>query len=416
MMNEVKKLLSAAPAEKRVLRFRIDGKLCMFVKRKITINGREIEGWHQTLQNELYGWFFAADLIIPSYMHLRNYRPRDFDEIRGAIAEHKYNGTNLQIAYLPELDYVLLRTRMAVAPDKFIVPSLSDKKLIQLRKKVLEEYSNAYHVDEGVVFLKMDFIRKLLKERYPRVLDPNYIRGYHLFFELYGFMNPIIIDKEAEFGMYDVPLDIVLIDVLRLDDYVFLSRDEREALATKLEVRCPEVIATVSNPSVVSQLKKYADEHKIEGFVLKKGGQRIKLKSDVVLSLARREQAIQKGIVLDEDIMAYIEKASGYTSASQLSHLVESVMHEAEADYPPEITARNYKYILVKTAEFLLVSKFLSRLSEFDNKGEAIRSFLRECLSVPELNPIITGKDKESKRLRNVLVREIVQYYERCRE
>lgn len=193
-----------------------------------------------------------------------------------------------------------------------------------------------------------EYVGLKIQEVVNSILDVNHITSYNndyvFYFELVGKINPIIIDSEMKYGLYDKDYDIILFDIMNKKTQTFLDRKEKELVAEILGIKLVSLQFTFNDieslKKSISFIKSEADVHLSEGFVLKNSKEIVKVKSDVVLQNAYRLNAMMKGYIDLNDMYNYISKtvsAEYLKRPDEFDNLVELVQIEAMADYPEEI-------------------------------------------------------------------------------
>ena len=352
--------------------------------------------WVQRIPNIYYGFVIKDNgTIIPSYPHLNNYR-EDRIEFRlcNAYTEDKLNGTNIAIAKID--GKIMIRTRGIPDSQDFPVTIFKNdeldmitdkkikKKIFDIRKDMVSRYPE-YYINMGnfdFIALKTQVVvNDILKDKIEKMFDA--FPEYMFFFELVGKINPIIIEGTAEYGMYDFDKDMILIDILDMEKNIFASRDKKEYLAKYFALNIVEETMTFINMNEVKKsvdkIRQNADENKQEGYVLKFNDTRIKIKSDLVLSAARRSIAIMKGYIYPDDLNEYMSKvitSDALRHPDKFNELVDEVSMEAKTDYPDELVNNNrytiMKKITIQMAIFL-VDDIMKEKDWKNNKDELFR-------------------------------------------
>ncbi len=365
-MQEIIKTLSECPDMKCKLRHN-DIKM-MFTKDK------QHGYWIQRLENQYYGLSVLPDgTIVYGYPHLTNIKDDTKFSLQSCYLEKKENGTCIPISIYNGIPNI--RTRMNPIPVEFPIPtfwnstinSITDDKLkskiSQMRDEMLTKYPQWYlfEADGEYVGLRVQEVVK-------SILDVDHITSYNdnyvFYFELVGKINPIIIDSEMKYGLYDCDYDMILFDIMDKRTHTFLDRKEKELVADKLGIKLVSLQFTFNDTESLKKaipfMKSEADVHLSEGFVLKNGKDIIKVKSDIVLQNAYRLNAMMRGYIDLNDMYNYISKtvsAEYLKRPDEFDNLVELVQIEATADYPEEIVNKQknqiQKYIAYQMAVFV---------------------------------------------------------------
>lgn len=386
------------------------------------------EHWVQRIENEMYGVVITyGGQVIPSYPHLRNFLEDKF-KLQRCIAETKMNGTNIAICE-PYSD-TIIRTRTRLNPTDFPVPTYFNETINNIcddkirdrlksdRDYVLKKYPDWFlnECDCEYIGLKpVQVARHIFKDSlFDKKSDASKsLSRYCYFFELMGKINPIIVEGEVKYGQYDFDYKMILFDVWDMQEYRFLNRDEKSKLAAEYNLELVEQLFKFDTKEdtikAVEMLRKYSDEHLIEGFVVKDDKTRIKVKSEKVLSEARRSLAIMKGRIHIDDMLNYVAKvvsAEYLKKPDEFNTLVDMMMTEALADYPKKIV--NYKkpviqqFIADKMAIFA-VDEIMNE-KKWSDKAEMFRYINTELpLRFKPLKDYIdyeTEKNTEDKKLR----------------
>lgn len=365
-MQEIIKTLSECADQKCKLKY--NNIRMMFTKDK------QHGYWIQRLENQYYGLSVLPDgTIIYGYPHLTNIKDDTKFSLQSCYLEKKENGTCIPISIYNGVPNI--RTRMNPIPAEFPIPTFwnstinqitDDKlraKISQLRDEMLSKYPWWYlfEADGEYVGLK-------IQEVVNSILDVEHITSYNndyvFYFELVGKINPIIIDSEMKYGLYDYDYDVILFDIMNKKTHTFLDRKEKERIAEILGIKLVSLRFTFDDIKSLKKsipfIKSNADVYLSEGFVLKNGKEIIKVKSDVVLQNAYRLNAMMRGYIDINDMYNYIGKtvsAEYLKRPDEFDNLVELVQIEAMSDYPEEIVNKQknqiQKYIAYQMAIFV---------------------------------------------------------------
>lgn len=350
------------------------------------------EYWVQRSENQWYGLSISPEgKIMYSYPHLRNINDDTEIHLENCQLEEKMNGTNIIIS---EYDGVVnIRTRMNPNSIEFPVPTFFNETISQiankelskyisnLRKEMLEKYPSwyIYEADGTYVGLKtQETVRHMVNVDKITSAHPNFV----YYFELLGRINPIIVDSEFKYGRYNIDYGMILFDIFNKNDLSFLSRKDKEKIAVEQRLILVPVKYNFSKiedlRKAIPEIKKAADDKLSEGFVLKNGIDIIKLKSDIVLTSARRLYAILKGYIDLNDMSNYISKVvtvEYLKMPEKFNELVELIEEEAKADYPEEIIIKQSSQIQKRIAYFMsiLVTNELIKEHKFETSDEMYR-------------------------------------------
>ena len=370
-------------------KFRYDGDLSLLFFKKD-------DYWVQRIPNIYYGFVVKENgTIIPSYPHLNNYKENRLEfALTNAYNEDKHNGTNLALGKFD--GEIIKRTRTVPNSQDFPVTIFSNddlnqikdenikKKIFDIRKEMVSKYPE-YYINMGnfeFVGLKTQVVVKdILGDKIEKMF--NSFPEYMFFFELVGKINPIIIEGTAEYGMYDFDKDLILIDILHIKTNVFVSREKKEFMAKHINLNIVEKTMSFNNPDevkcLISKIKENADINKQEGYVLKFENTRIKIKSDMVLSAARRSVAIMKGYIYPDDLNEYMSKiitTDALKHPNKFDELINEISMEAKIDYPNELVDNN-KYIIMKKVAIkmaiFLADDIIKEKDWKNNKDELFR-------------------------------------------
>ncbi|MCK4665596.1 hypothetical protein KAU33_02535 [Candidatus Dependentiae bacterium] len=423
-----------------ILRIDFNGKILRFTKEV----HENITYYVQRSENELYGMVFYNGLWIYSYPHMKNIRDSTEFTLESCNLEEKVNGTHVSVGrYLNsggnKIDVV--RTRMSPFPTEFPVPAFWNStidgmvrkdiaaRITENRKDMLERHPDWYiNAGEGeYVGLKVqEVVRKLIDVE--EILDTHPEYNFH--FELIGKCNPIIIDSELEFGMYGFDIKLILIDIFDKRIRAFVDRNTKEEIAEELSLTIIPVkfsFSTIKDLRYsIAGIKKYAETHKIEGFVIKNGAEMVKIKPDAILQSAYRLNSIMKGHLFTPDLVDYIAKIVTLEYLSQpedFDKLVDLIAGEARADYTGEIVLKNmgrirkilaHEMALMVTVQILEEQEFGSRdemfrfiNTELPKRFEPLKSYIDF-----EVEKTTTDKAlaKRMKRRRKDLMRKVTKY------
>lgn len=388
----------------------------------------------QRLENDMYGHVFYNGIWIPSYPHLSNIKDGTKLTLEKCVLEEKLNGTNVGIGKYG------IRTRMNPFPTEFTVPTFWNstineminkdisRRLLSLRNEMFNRYPEWYVVagDGEYVGLK---VQKVVRH----ILDVDRIQkygnfGYMFFFELIGKINPIIIDSDVEFGLYDFDYKMVLLDVLK--DGRFVDREMKERIASDMGFEIVPVRFSFNRIDElrmsIPMIKSEALVHKIEGYVLKNGSEMVKVKADVILESAYRLNAISKGYIYLPDLLNYISKVVSVDSLSrpeEYENLIDMIVEEARADYKEEIITNSMNQIRKHIADSMAVlvadkilgeTVFTSRDGMFRYLNTEIPKRFEPLKSYIDYELEKTTEDKETrekmKRRRTNLFSKVAKY------
>lgn len=423
------------------LKVHTDGNYCRFRYKNIpmffTRNDRE-GYWINRNENKYYGLVVTDDgTIIHGYPHLWNLKNDTELALPNSILELKENGTCIAISSYNGKPNI--RTRMSPFPTEFPIPPFWNetidemihddmkKMILSLRTEMLSKYPQwyVYEADGEYVGLKVqEVVRSIIDVDKLTSSNPNLV----FYFELIGKINPIIIDSDAKYGLYDFDYDLMLFDVYEKELGVFLGRTAKELLAQYCGLKIVPVLYDFSNNeelrSALPKIKQDAEDRLIEGYVLKNGVDIFKVKSEVVLMSAYRLLAIERGFIAFPDMLNYISKvvtAEHLKQPDKFSELVELVSIEALADYPEDIAkgTKNKNAIRKYIAHHMAVMVATEILKEkvFTTPDELYR-YLN--LEIPErFSPLKEyidfklEKTTEDRRLREQMKRRRKQLFER---
>lgn len=384
--------------------------------------------WIQRIPNIYYGYIILENgIIVPSYPHLNNYKEERLSTNTGYI-EEKENGTNIGLAKINNVEYI--RTRSIPNSKDFPITifnseelnRISDvninKKIKEIRGYIMNKYPH-YYINVGeydFVGLKTQVVvDDILGKKKQKIFEsyPNYM----FFFELVGDINPIILEGTAEYGMYEFDRDLILIDILNINENSFICREEKEIIAKKMDLNLVKKIMEFTSQKgiidAIDVIKINADINKLEGYVLKFKDTRIKIKSDMVLSSARRSIAIMKGYIYPDDLNEYMSKVitiDALKHPDKFDELINEVSMEAKTDYPDEIVDKHKKDIMkkVSTQMAIFLADDIMKEQKWRNKHEMFSHMNQE---IPKrFKPLsqymdyelelITGDKKLKNRLR----------------
>ena len=332
----------------------------------------------QRLENAFYGNVFYDGAWIKSYPHLNNIKDGTKMSIEASILEEKVNGTNIGIGmvWTKSGRVGVVRTRMTPFPVEFPVPTFWNstingmqnkdisKKLLALREEMLAKYPQFY-----IVAGDGEYVGLKVQEVVNSILDVKKIQkayqsdtDYMFFFELVGKINPIIVDSEVEYGLYDFDMKMILLDVLDTVTNTFVNRERKEKMARELKLEIVPVRFTFNTiddlRKSIPLIKSEATVQKIEGYVLKNGAEIIKVKPDVILESAYRLNSMLKGYIYLPDLLNYISKvvtADHLSKPEEYEGLIELIAEEAKADYAEDIVSKNMGQIRKHVAESMAV-------------------------------------------------------------
>lgn len=437
-IKEVENILLAM--DTYIIRIDFNGKILRFTKE----SHDERTYYVQRSENNVYGIVFFEGMWIHSYPHMKNIRNSTEFTLETCNLEIKVNGTNVSIGrYLTpggdKLD--IIRTRMSPFPTEFPVPAFWNstidgmvrkdiaERVKENRDDMLERHPDWYiYAGEGeYVGLKVqDVVRRIINV--DEILDAYPEYNFH--FELIGKCNPIIIDSELEFGMYGFDIKLILIDIFDKRIRTFVDRNKKEEIAKDLSLDIVPVrfsFRTIEDlKHSIAGIKKYADTHKIEGFVVKNNAEMVKVKPDVILQSAYRTNAIMKGHLFTPDLVDYIAKIVNMDSLSkpeEFDKLIDLIAEEAKADYTEEMVLNNmgrirkilaHEMALLVTVQILEEQTFPSKdemfrhiNTELPKRFEPLKSYIDF-----EAEKSTTDKAlaKRMKRRRGDLMRKVTKY------
>ena len=375
-----------------LLRIDFNGKILRFTKESYNDDNYYV----QRSENDVYGMVFYNGLWLHSYPHMKNIRNSTKFSLESFVLETKINGTHISIGRYSMADgenLDIIRTRMSPFPTEFPIPAFWNSNIDgMVRKDIAEQVREIrddmlsrhpdwyiYAGDGSYVGLKVrEVVRKVINVE--EILDAYPEYNFH--FELIGKCNPIIIDPELEFGMYDFDIELILIDIFDKRIRAFVDRDKKEEIAKDLLLRIIPVhfcFRSIEDLRCsIAGIKKYAETHKIEGFVIKNGAEMVKIKPNIILESAYRLNAIMKGHIFGPDLVSYIAKI---VTLEYLSHpedfdkLVALIAEEARADYTGDIVSKNMtriRKILAHEMALMLTVKIMEE-REFGSRDEMFR-------------------------------------------
>ena len=386
-IQEIEKLLLGLDDEFRKIKM-------IFNERRLLFTREEKDNkpyFIQRLENNFYGRVFYNNMWFYSYPHLSNIKDNTVISMESSYLEEKINGTNIGIGRYPGIDIV--RTRMNPFPEEFPVTTFWNStiesiirpeirsRLTAIKNEMLTKYPNWYiNAGDGVyVGLKVqEVVKHIINVNEILTTYPNYI----FYFELIGKINPIIIDTDVEFGLYDFDYAMVLFDIFDMKNETFLSRLAKEHISQKLNIQLIPVRFTFNTikelTNSISSIKQEAETQKIEGYVLKNEINIIKVKPDIILQSAYRLNSILKGHIYTPDLLNYISKVitSDYLSKpEEYDNLVDLIKCEAEADYSEDVIIKNTSHIRKKIAEAMAVMMAVKIMKEqtFEDKSDLFR-------------------------------------------
>jgi len=382
-------------------------------------------------QDVFHGWaLLETGEIIPGYPHLANYNTNLFQKVPKTASfygEIKLNGTNIRWTVTENGDEIV-STRGGINPSKFMVQSLfaeerrrlRDRKLASIldervRKLMEAGYDFVEIVGEGEqIYIKLPeafYAAKKISGDFS--VPESVLKKYVLFFELYGWVNTILIAENTR-GLYPVdfkkPLQVALFDVFDKEKMRFLSRKEKEELAEKYGI--PVVPLSFMSPleqlvSRVDQFRRLADESGEEGFVVKsdEAYMMFKLKTEDVLEFARRGWAVAKGLILFSDMATAVSRALTAVNfdPSAFDEAVSVAVEELRADYPEDIVKKNFKKIRFEVLKTLCSFYALKVAEEMLKRGAELEEVYRALnTKLPELVPPAAKyiKIEEEKKLK----------------
>lgn len=349
----------------------------------------------QRKENAMYGHVFYDGTWIKSYPHLNNIKDGTILSIESSILEEKLNGTNIGICKVNTFTgpISIVRTRMTPFPTEFPIPTFWNstingminkeisKKLLSLREEMLTKYPELYIVagDGEYVGLKVqEVVNHILNVKQIQ----NTYHDYMFFFELIGKINPIIVDSEVEFGLYDFDYEMVLIDIYDNIHNKFVDREHKEEIASVLKLEIVPIMFSFSTieelQKSITSIKETATLHKLEGYVLKNGSETIKVKPDIILQSAYRLNSIMKGYIYTPDLLNYISKtvtAEHLSKPEEFDNLIELIAEEAKADYSEDIVSKNTNQIRkhVSVTMGILVADKILKSHKFISNDELFR-------------------------------------------
>lgn len=426
--------------EDYIIRIDFNGKILRFTKEK-NDNG---EYYVQRSENDLYGMVFYNGIWLHSYPHLKNIRERTKFTLEECILEEKINGTNIGVGrYLDcngnALD--VIRTRMNPFPVEFPVTAFWNSNIdgmihrdIADRIGVIRSEMLEKHPEWFIFAGDGEYVGLRVQEVVKSIVDVETILStypdYNFHFELIGKVNPIIIDSEFEFGVYDFDVKLILIDIFDKPNRKFIDRYRKEEIAYELSLDLIPVrfnFATIENlRNSIDEIKRIATEHGIEGFVIKNNAEIVKIKPDIILKSAYRINAIMKGHVYTPDLVDYISKIVTLEYLSEpedFDNLVMLIAEEARADYTEEIVSKNMiriRKILAHEMALMIVVQLMEE-REFGSKEEMFRYLnteipkrfepLRSYIDF-EVEKTTTDKAlaKRMKKRRKDLMRKVTKY------
>lgn len=353
---------------------------------------KEHNYWLNRRENIDYGLAICSDgTVIYGYPHLENIKDTTEFKLENCILEKKENGTCIIISSYNNTP--IIRTRMSIFTEEFPIPTfwnetinaISDEslrnKILQVRAEMTTKYPEWYVYEANGEYVGLKYqkvvnnildINKLTSE------NPNLV----FYFELIGRINPVIIDSEIKYGLYDFDYDIVLFDIFDKKDNCFAPRKIKESFSKLYNLKLVPVVFDFSCREdlykALPVIKAEADKGLIEGYVLKNGIDIVKVKSDVVLDSAHRLDAILKGYIDIRDIYNYISKVvtvEHLKYPEKFDELVELIQEEAKADYPEDIVQKQHKQIQRRIAHqmAIFVADDIIKEKTFTDSGELFR-------------------------------------------
>jgi len=376
-----------------IIRIDFNGKIMRFTKEK---HGDDSVYYVQRSENDVYGMVFYEGTWLHSYPHLRNIRDSTRFTLESSYLEEKLNGTHVVIGryQLGDRDHIdVIRTRMSPFPTEFPVSAFWNSNIEGLvrkdiSKRILDTRTEmlAKHPDWFIFAGDGEYVGLRVQEVVKSLVNVDKIlsayHDYNFHFELVGKVNPIIVDSEFEFGMYDFDAKLILIDIFHKDYRRFVSRDVKEAVAKDLNLEIVPVkfnFDTVENLRfAIDSIRKEAEENKIEGYVIKNSTEIVKLKPSIILQSAYRLNAISKGRIFTPDLVDYIGKIvtlEYLSDPEDFDKLVMLIAEEARADYTGEIVDKNLIKIrkILAHEMALMVSIQIMEERKFGSKDEMFR-------------------------------------------
>jgi len=426
--------------EDYIVRVDFNGKILRFTKEKHD----ELTYYVQRKENDLYGIVFFNGVWLHSYPHLSNIRDSTKFTLEECILEEKANGTQINVgrySFPNGNDLDIIRTRMHPFPVEFPVPAFWNSNIDGLVRRDIADRISAIrtemiekHPDWFIFAGEGEYVGIKVRKVVNSIIDVEKILDaypdYNFHFELIGKINPIIIDSEFEFGIYDFDMGLILIDIFDKPNRKFVNRSTKENMAKELSL---DLIPVRFNFKTIDDLrysmagvKKLAIDYGIEGFVIKNTVEMVKLKPDVILESAYRRNSIIKGRIFTPDLLDYISKVVTMEYLSQpedFDKLVMLISEEARADYTGEMVDKNLgriRKILANEMALMVAVKILEE-REFASRDEMFRYLNTEIPKrfVPlksyidfEAEKSTTNKAlaKSMKRRRKDLMRKVTKY------
>lgn len=423
-----------------IIRIDFNGKILRFTKE----SHDDDDYYVQRSENDVYGIVFYEGTWIHSYPHLNNIRGKTKFTLESFILEEKVNGTHVSIGryLLGDRDHLdVIRTRMSPFPTEFPVSAFWNsniEKMVRkdISKKILDLRTEmvAKHPDWYVIAGDGEYVGMKIREVVNSLIDVEKIvslyHEYDFHFELVGKINPIIIDSDFEFGKYDFDAKLILLDIFQKDYRRFVPRSLKEQIANDLGLELVPVKfnfeTTEDLKFAIDSIRKEAEKHKIEGYVIKNEAEMVKVKPNVILQSAYRLNSIMKGYIFTPDLVDYIAKIVTLEYLSEpedFDKLVELIAEEARADYTGEMVSKNmdkirkilaHEMALLVTVQILEEREFGSRdemfrfiNTELPKRFEPLKSYIDF-----EVEKSTTDKAlaKRMKRRRKDLMRKVTKY------
>lgn len=354
--------------------------------------------WINRRENREYGLVITSDgTVVWGYPHLINIKDSTELKLNKYILELKLNGTNVIVSKYN--DKIIMRTRMSLNSE-FPVPTFWNnningiqdkeiqKRLLDMRNEMICKYPQYYIFEAYGEYVGLKY-QKVIEDILPIKIITDTYSKYVFYFELFGKLNPIVIDDKFIYGVYIEDYDIVLFDIFDKESQTFLHRYLKEGIADTLKLKLVPVLYNFSNVDdlrkAIPHLKEEADRNLIEGMVLKPisdtiyGEDIIKVKGEIVLNSARRLEAVLKGFIMLNDLYNYISKvvsSESLKAPEKFNEIVELVGMEAVADnYSEEIVAKNKKDIQKRIAYQMavLVADQIIKEHKFETSDELYR-------------------------------------------
>jgi len=377
-------------------------------------------------QDEYHGWALidcgSKYDALPGYPHLRNYRgDEDISPNEWVMFEEKYNGTNIRVT--ETCGRLFVTSRRTIMLSRVYVYSLENAQgpyFDEVRRRYKSGAYNFLVHEAGRYYIAMPQGFYAALEASGFTIPRHLVRRYVLFFEMYGWANPILVSSNIQRGLYPLegpPLKLVLLDVFDKEKIRFLSRAEKEELATRYGIPIAESIIRIRYGEIKEKLPllmKIADARMIEGFVAKTPHMYFKIKPRDVFEYLARMNAIASGKILADDV----ERAADYAieaiqgNITMYRQAIHVAMAELRADYPEEIIKANMYAIKEAVARRLAsayAKEYATKVMGEKSYREIMRDIANTLDSLPLVGEIISHDPSKKKRYMAIIAATVTQ-------